>query len=46
MKRVILSSSMSGNVGIWWYTPQKVVWGKLVPTTEGEVSGNYIQFSN
>lgn len=46
MKRVILSSSMSGNVGIWWYTPQKVVWGKLIPTTEGEVSGNYIQFSN
>lgn len=46
MKRVILASSMSGNVGIWWYTKEKEVWGKMVSTTEGEVSGNYIQFSN
>lgn len=46
MKRITLSSTTSGNVGIWWYTKEKEVWGKMVPTTEGEVSGNFIQFSN
>lgn len=45
MNTFIIRPENNTQIGIWWYTNEKEVWAKSIPSEEGTKCGYYLQYS-